>query len=99
MKKFIIPGIMLLVALLCAGVLFLQPLELVNHDQARLSIHFGKTVPIQGIAEAGGGYRCYVSEDEYFWVSSNDCEVRYGGPLRVAFSLTKPTIIYRSEVE
>lgn len=85
------------VALTCLCLLVLQPLRLVSEDNTRLTIRFGKTVPIIAIAELAGGYRCYVSDEEYFWLSSADCTQTTGEPLRVVFSLRDPAIIYRSE--
>jgi len=54
-------------------------------------------VPLAGIAELAGGYRCYVSKDEYFWVSSEDCQQVVGDTLQVEFKLRGPVTIYRGE--
>ena len=91
MKKIVIPFLLFCVAFACACVLLLQPLQLVRDGSTRLTVHVGKTVPLVGIAELAGGYRCYVSEDEYFWVSS------VGDTLQVEFKLRGPVTIYRGE--
>ena len=97
MKKIVIPFLLLCVAFACACVLLLQPMQLVRDGSTRLTVHVGKTVPLVGIAELAGGYRCYVSEDEYFWVSSEDCQQVVGDTLQVEFKLRGPVTIYRGE--
>lgn len=62
MKKIVIPFLLFCVAFACACVLLLQPMQLVRDGSTRLTVHVGKTVPLVGIAELAGGYRCYVSE-------------------------------------
>ena len=81
MKKIVIPFLLFCVAFACACVLLLQPLQLVRDGSTRLTVHVGKTVPLAGIAELAGGYRCYVSEDT----------------LQVEFKLRGPVTIYRGE--
>ena len=95
MKKVILPFLLFCIALACACVLLLQPLRLVSEDSTRLVMHVGKTVPLVAIAEFAGGYRCYVNDEEYFWVSISDCIQEYGGPLRATFQLRGPITIYR----
>lgn len=97
MKKFAIPFILLCIAFACACVFLLQPLRLVSEDSTRLSVHVGKTVPLVGIAELAGGYRCYVSDEEYFWLSASDCVQEVGEPLRVTFHVNDLATIYRGE--
>jgi len=96
-RKLILPGIALLVALVAASILLLQPLSLVSQTHTRLSIHFGKTVSLIGIAEQAGGYRCYVNDSEYFWLSSEDCVQEEGEKLEVKFQLLDAAILYRRE--
>lgn len=97
MKRFVIPFVLLCVAFACACVFLLQPLRLVSGSSTRLTVHLGKTVELVGIAELAGGYRCYVNEDEYFWLSSSDCVQEVGSPLRVTFHINDPATIYRGE--
>lgn len=97
MKQIVVPVILFCIAFACACVLLLQPLQLVKDGSTRLTVHVGKTVPLVGIAELAGGYRCYVSEDEYFWVSSEECQQATGDKLEVEFKLSGPITIYRGE--
>lgn len=85
------------VLLLCLAILFLQPLRLISADSTRLTFHVGKTIPVTAIAEVAGGYRCYVNETEYFWVSAGDSEKHTGDEISVEFRLQKPVIIYMEE--
>lgn len=98
MKRIAIPLIALCVALACACVLLLQPLRLISEDRTRLTLHVGKTVPLVAIAEVAGGYRCYINDAEYFWLSASECTLEGGEPLRVVFHLQGPTTIYRRVV-
>lgn len=98
MKHVVIPLIAFCLALACACVLLLQPLQLVGEDSTRFTFHVGKTIPIIAIAELAGGYRCYVNETEYFWLSASECTQEEGEPLRVVFHLREPATIYRRAV-
>ena len=97
MKKIAIPFVLACIIFAIVCVVFLQPLRLVSADSTRITIHVGKTVPLVGIAELAGGYRCYVNEDEYFWLSAADCVQEVGEPMRATFHLREPVTIYRGE--
>lgn len=97
MKKGILALPALLIALVCVCVLVLQPLHITNSESTRFVVHIGKTVPLHAIAEVAGGYRCYLTDTEYFWISAQSCEQKVGEPLRAQFRLDKPTILYRGE--
>jgi hypothetical protein len=94
MKKIIC--IILILVLLAVS--FLQPLWLVSAESFRFTIHLGKSVPLQSVAEVAGGYKCYVNDREYFFVSTDKCELVDEKPLRAKFSLGRPIFIYRGKV-
>jgi len=93
-KSTVICGCLLLVLL---AVTFLQPLQLISSDRVRTTIRIGKTVPLTAIAEVAGGYRCYINDTEYFWLSTDECKQAVGEPSRVKFLVGRPAILYRSE--
>lgn len=90
-------SVLFLTVLVMVCVLLLQPLTLIGENYTRMTLHVGKTVEVVAIAEAAGGYRCYINDSEYFWVSSSECIQKPGDQLCVKFSIAKPTIIYRGE--
>ena len=95
MKKIVAPLVLLLIAFACVCVLFLQPLRLIRDDSTRITLHPGKNVPLYAVMDMAGGYRCYVNEDEYFWLSSDECTQEFGDSLSVHFSLNEPATLYR----
>lgn len=95
MKKVCHVIVALLIILACISVAFLQPLRLVSGTRTRIAIHFGKSVPLEAIADVAGGYRCYVNDEEYFWLSDSECAEETGEPMRVVFQLNKPPTLYR----
>lgn len=91
-----LPHILLVVLCLCA--LILQPITLVGAEETRIVVHVGKTVPLEALVETAGGYKCYVSETEYFWLSDAESSVEYSDQLAVRFKLWRPATIYRRNV-
>lgn len=79
------------VALLVCMALFattcLHPVELVSEDTTELKCLVGLSTDLVGIMEMSGGYRCYVDEENYFWLSSDDCKTEQGDSMSVRWHL------------
>ena len=88
--------IFLLIVCLVVSFLVVQPVTLIGTKSTRLMLHIGKTVPLVGIAEVAGGYRCYVNSDEYFWLSASKCIQAEGDITCVVFRINELPILYRS---
>lgn len=88
-------GILLLVALVTIYV-FVHPVVLISPDGVRSTFLLGSYTRLERAEEMSGGYKCYVNDSEYFWLSSGDCQAAEGAPaIRYQFSDT--TILYRGE--
>lgn len=88
----------ILLVILCLYAFLLQPITLVGAEETRVVVKLGRTVPLEALVETAGGYKCYVSETEYFWLSDDECSVEYSDQLAVRFKPFRPATIYRRNV-
>lgn len=89
--------ILITILLLCICVLVIQPLHLIESGESRIQLHLGKTVDITSLTEAAGGYKCYMEDGSYFWLSDGECAIKTGERLAVRFRLGRTATIFRKE--
>ena len=67
-------GALVVIILLC--VMFLHPVNVLSDSSYRWSVKVtGIKYDIEGVGFASGGYRVYLTEEEYLWFSENAAEL------------------------
>lgn len=74
MKTLKAPIIIVVVALVLS-VLFLHPMRIFTESTTRFNVYITLTkTRLHQVTYKDGGYRCYIGEDEYFWISKDQFE-------------------------